>query len=120
MSELELELETDAMTEEELLAHEADGDTCDGWAFNFAAQLEDAVVIDVCLTNNSEHCAVYDRQRDIIIDKTFGQFDIGPDLGAWDGDEHPYAMEFEEVYRWEDRDEFEDYYAGMTHAPYIV
>lgn len=120
MTDDAIECETDAMTEEELVTREADGDTCDGWAFNRAAQLEDAVVLDVLLQNQSEHCVVYDRERDIVIDKTMRQFDLGPDFGAWDGDEHPYAVDYEEVYTWEDRDEFEAYYEDMDAAPYIV
>jgi len=116
----ELELDTDAMTEDELLAHDADGATCNGWAFNFAAQLDDGVVIDVMLENGSAHCAVYDRDRDIVIDKTIGQFDLGPELGAWGGDEHPYALQFEESRVWTSEDEFETFYSDMTGSPYIV
>jgi len=116
----ELEIDTDAMSEDELLAHDADGATCNGWAFNFAAQLDDAVVIDVMLENGSAHCAVYDRGRDIVIDKTIGQFDLGPELGVWDGDEHPYALQFEESRVWGSEDEFEAFYSGVTGSPYIV
>lgn len=116
----ELELDTDAMTEDELLAHEADGSTCNGWAFNFAAQLDDAVVIDVLLENGAAHCAVHDRERDIVIDKTIGQFDLGPELGAWDGDEHPYAADFEEVRTWESEGEFAAFYGDMAGSPFIV
>lgn len=59
------------------------------------------------------HCYVYDRDADVTIDVTLGQFNGCPDAAAWDGDRHPYACEFEEVREWEDYGEFEAHYGAL-------
>jgi hypothetical protein len=125
MPELTTELETDAVNEDTLAKLAAEHDTCNGFAFSFMdASDNDVVVKDgyVDASNAGAHCYVYDRDRDVTLDVTLGQFNGRPDIGAWDGDRHPHVCEFEAVFEWEDRDEFESHYGAMPEAdnPFYV
>jgi hypothetical protein len=115
------EIETDEITGQEVADLKASASTCNGFAFNYLEEHESAVVKDALIRGGDiAHCYVYDRDRDITIDATLGQFNGKPAFGAWDGDEHPYRVEHEEVREWESREAFEDYYADRTGADFIV
>jgi len=114
------EVETDAIDEERLAELNPTADTCNGWSFWYVENVnENAVVKDMFTIFGEEHCAVYDPDLDVTIDMTLGQFDDAPDAGAWDGDQHPYADDIEEVYEWTDKSAFEEHYDGFQ-SPYIV
>ena len=111
-----IELETDAVDESELVEWDGKYDTCNGFAFNFMeASDNDTVVKDgyVDTSDGGAHCYVYDRDRNVTIDVTLGQFDGCPDIGVWDGDNHPHVADWEEVYEWQDREAFEAHYGAM-------
>lgn len=111
-----IELETDAVDEAELEELDAKHNTCNGFAFShMEASDNDVVVKDgfVDTSNAGAHCYVYDRDRDVTIDVTLGQFNGCPDIVAYDGDRHPHVADWEEVYEWESREEFEAHYGAM-------
>lgn len=111
-----IEIETDAVDRTELDDWKTQHKTCNGFAFAYMEQSDNDVVVRDGYMDTSDsgaHCYVYDRDRDVTIDVTLGQFNGCPEIGAWDGDHHPYVDEFEEVYEWEDYDEFEAHYGDM-------
>jgi hypothetical protein len=114
--ELELELETDAVDETELEKMDGEHNTCNGFAFSHMESSDNEVVVKdayVDTSNGGAHCYVYDRDRDVTIDVTIGQFNGCPDIGVWDGDNHPHICDDEEVYEWESRKEFEAHYGAL-------
>jgi len=118
---LELELETDAIDKDQLEDWGGEASTCNGWSFWYIENVnENAVVKDIYSQWGQEHCVVYDPDLDATIDPTLGQFEDAPFAGAWDGEEHPYAMDGEEVYEWTDREEFAEHYSQHPNGPYIV
>ena len=111
-----IELKTDAVDEAELEALAAEHDTCNGFAFSLMESSDNDLVVKdgyVDTSDGGAHCYVYDRDRDVTIDVTLGQFNGCPEIGAWDGDDHPHVCDYEEVYEWESRDEFEAHYGDM-------
>ena len=115
----DIELETDEVDEQELIELAGKHDTCNGFAFNHMESSDNDVVVKDAFVDgprSGAHCYVYDRDRDVTIDVTFRQFEAGPDIGAWDGDRHPHVAEWEEIYEWEDREEFEAHYGAMPEA----
>lgn len=110
------ELKTDAVDMDELETLAAQHNTCNGFAFSYMEESGNDVVVKdgyVDTGNGGAHCYVHDRTRDVTIDVTLGQFNDCPELGAWDGDNHPYVCEWEEVYDWESREEFEAHYSEL-------
>jgi len=117
----EPEIKTDEVAEEDVDELAASANSCNGFAFNYLEANEDVVVKDALIEGGDiAHCYVYDRERDITIDATLGQFDGKPVFGAWDGDHHPYRVEYEGVREWESREAFEEFYANETNADFIV
>lgn len=114
------ELETQAVDMDELDDYITQADTCNGFAFWYAENHEDAVVKDAFVEGGDAHCYVYDAERDVTIDPTLGQFSGKPRAGAWDGDHHPYVAEWEEIREWEDPEAFAEHYSGVTNSPFIV
>lgn len=114
------EIESDAMDADEL--ESLWQKTCNGFAFDYIESHENAVVKDALIEapNESEHCFVFDADLNATIDPTLGQFDGCPDGGVWEGDHHPYAAEFEEIYEWDDRSEFNEHYSqwGEMENPF--
>lgn len=113
------EIDTDEISEQELEALAGNHTTCNGFAFAYLESHENAVVKDGMFQGRQAHCYVYDADKDITIDATIGQFDDGPSVGAWDGDNHPYIDDRDEVYEWESREAFEGHYDG-AHSPFIL
>lgn len=116
-----IEKQTNKVTEEELNEIWRSADTCNAQAFNFQEQSDNDIVVKDALIRGSGigHCFIHDRDRDVVIDACMGQFDQTPDMGAWDGDEHPYAIGGEEVREWESRGAFEEYYDGAPENDFI-
>lgn len=115
------ELKTDDVSEEELKEIHALADTCNGKAFNFMKQSDNDIVVKDALIEGSGigHCFIYDRDRDVVIDACMEQFSVGPVVGAWDGEKHPYAVEHEEVREWESEQEFIEYYENAPENDFI-
>lgn len=115
--ELPIEVDTDELTVDDLIEIQSRApSTCNGFAFLYAEQSDNDVVVKdgfVDGPSSGEHCYVYDRDRDVTIDVCLMQFDAGPDMGAWDGEEHPYTADWEETREWESREEFEDHYGQL-------
>lgn len=117
----QIELETDALDADTLEQYITESHTCNGWSFNYIENVnEDAVVKDVWIEGEDAHCVVYDPDLDCIIDPMLGQFSGLPEGGAWDGEDHPYAADYEDVHEWTDRDEFETHYSQHPNGPFIV
>lgn len=111
-----IELDTDDVDANELDELASQHKTCNGFAFSYLENSDNDVVVKDAFVDGSDggaHCYVYDRDRDVTIDVTLRQFEVGPDLGAWDGDHHPHVAEFEEVFEWESREDFEEHYGAM-------
>jgi hypothetical protein len=121
MSESLIELDTDDVTEAEIDEIHRLADTCNGQAFNFMASSDNDIVVKDALIEGSGigHCFIYDRDRDVTIDACMRQFSVGPEVGAWDGDEHPYAQPHEEVRVWESEDEFKSFYDDAPENDFI-
>lgn len=115
------ELETDAISEEQLEDWAGTASRCNGWSFWYLDNVnEDAVVLDIWVAKHGiAHCVVYDPDLDATIDPTLGQFDGLPDSGAWDGKHHPYHAEEEEIREWTDREAFGEEY-DYCGSPFIV
>jgi hypothetical protein len=114
----ELVTETDEVSTTELDDLELEHDTCNGFAFAYleAHENNDVVVKDAMIEGGGvAHCYVRDRTRGVTIDVTLGQFSVGPDAGAWEGD-HPFRVQGEEVREWTSRDEFEAFYSDSDTA----
>jgi len=110
------EIETDAVDVAELKEWAGKHETCNGFAFSFMEESENEVVVKdgfVDGPNSGAHCYIYDAERDVTIDVTLGQFEDCPDMAAWDGDDHPHVADWEEVYEWGSREEFEEHYGAM-------
>lgn len=90
--------------------------TCNGFAWAYAADHNEAVVKVGEMENGREHCWVYDASLDLTIDPTLGQFD-GMAPGYWEGDEHPHCLE--EWEEWTDKDAFDEHYDAPM-SPFIV
>jgi len=129
--EAQIEVETGKISKTKLVEMATEFNTCNGFSFWYMEQEDtNAVVRDATVLGPSgeQHCYVYDKDRDITIDVCFGQFDEGPDIGAWDGDEHPYIGEWDYLKQWEghhewdSRDEFEAHYSQMpeAHNPFYL
>jgi hypothetical protein len=115
----QIELETDDVTEAELDELATQHDTCNGFAFSYLENSDNDVVVKDAFVDTSDggaHCYVYDRDRDVTIDVTLGQFEGCPDMAAWDGDDHPHVADWEEVFEWESREAFEAHYGAMPEA----
>lgn len=117
-NELIAEIETDALDVDDLVEIGGAHDTCNGFAFAYAEEHENAIVKDAFVdsSNGGAHCFVYDRELDVTIDPMLGQFNGCPDVGAWEGDNHPYACDFEEIREWGSRTEFEAHYGALPEA----
>lgn len=113
------DIQTDAVTENELEVLSGEAATCNGFAFNYLEAHDDHdVVVKDAIVGNSEHCYVYDATLGVTIDPTLGQFEGKPSAGAWDGDVHPH-VEDEEVYEWGAREDFEAHY-DAPNSPFIL
>lgn len=123
MEKINAEIETEAITLEDILALPKSEQSCNGFAFYYIENVNtDAVVKDIYVEagDGNAHCVVYDPDLDVIIDPVMAQFKDLPDVGAWDGDEHPYHDPIEEVREWTDRDEFESFYGDMgVENPFV-
>ncbi|WP_135535361.1 hypothetical protein [Halostella pelagica] len=120
-----LELESDAVGEDELDRLKTQHNTCNGFAFSYMENTDrDVIVKDgyVDTSDGGAHCYVYDRDRDVTIDVTLGQFNGCPEIGVWDGDDHPHVADWEEIREWESRDEFEAHYGDLPERdnPFYV
>lgn len=117
----EVEIKTGKVSEDELEDINTLGGTCNGQAFNFMQESDNDVVVKDALIEGSSigHCFIYDRDRDVVIDACMEQFTVGPMFGAWDGDEHPYAVDFEEVREWESEEEFKAFYDNAPENDFI-
>jgi len=117
-----VEIKTEKVTEDELAEVSGLAETCNGQAFNYMRQSDNDVVVKDVLIEGSGigHCFIYDRDRDVVIDACMRQFSVGPDIGAWDGDTHPYAVDFEEVREWESEDEFVEFYENAPENDFIL
>ena len=120
--EAQIEVEVGSITKDELVDMAGQFDTCNGFAFWYMEREDtNAVVRDATVLggDGGQHCYVYDKDLDATIDVCFGQFNDGPDIGAWDGDEHPYIGEWdylsgwEGMHEWDDREAFEAHYGAM-------
>lgn len=116
----DIELKTEKVTEEELNEIWKLGDTCNGQAFNFQKQSDNDILVKETLIQGSSigHCFIYDRDRDVVIDACMSQFNAGPKVGAWDGDEHPYSAGFE-VREWDSEDEFKEFHEDAPEDDFI-
>ena len=116
-----VEVETDKVTTDELDKLSSLAETCNGQAFNCMAESDNDVVVKDVLIEGSGigHCFVYDKTRDVVLDACMRQFSVGPDMGAWDGDTHPYAVDFEEVREWESEDEFVEFYENAPENDFM-
>jgi len=113
--------QSDAVPPQELLGW-TQHNSCNGFAFDYLERHDDhdVVVRDGLIDGAGvAHCWVVDRTRDVVVDVTLGQFDEGPDVGGWKGDEHPHACQHEEIKEWTDLDAFESHYEGQTHCDFI-
>jgi hypothetical protein len=117
----QIEIDTDDVTEDELDELSKSATTCNGQAFNHMEQSDNDVVVKDVLIEGSPtgHCFVHDRDRDVVMDACMDQFRVGPDAGAWDGDEHPFAQDTEDVREWESREEFEAFYDDAPEDDFI-
>ena len=117
-----VEVKTDKVSTDELAELSSLAGTCNGQAFNYMAESDnDVVVKDVVIEGSGiGHCFVYDKDRDVVLDACMRQFSVGPDMGAWDGDSHPYAVDFEEVREWESEDEFVEFYENAPENDFIL
>jgi len=115
------EIKTDDVSQDELAEISGLADTCNGQAFNHMEQSENDIVVKDAIIEGSGigHCFIYDRDRDVVVDACMAQFDAGPDVGAWDGDTHPYAQTHEEVREWESVEEFEAFYDNAPENDFI-
>ena len=117
----EIEVDTKDVTADELNDIWKLADTCNGQAFNFMEECDNDIVVKDALIEGSGigHCYIYDRDRDVTIDACMSQFSVGPKVGAWDGDEHPYAQTHEEVRVWDSEEEFESFYTDAPEDDFI-
>lgn len=115
------EIKTDRVDIEELDMVSLLADTCNGQAFSFMEQSDNDIVVKDALIEGSAigHCFIHDRDRGVIIDGCMGQFSVGPMMGAWDGESHPYAQEHEEIREWESREEFREFYRNAPENDFI-
>ena len=115
--DLPIEVDTDELTADDLIDIQSQSPrTCNGFAFWYMEQSDNDVVVKDGYIDGpkaGEHCYVYDRDRDLVIDVCMMQFDVGPDMGAWDGEEHPYTADWEETREWEDIEAFEEHYGQL-------
>lgn len=116
-----MELDAESVTDAELAKINNMADTCNGQAFAFMEQSDNDVVVKDSLIRGSGigHCYIYDRDRDVTIDACMRQFTVGPVVGAWEGDGHPYAVEHEETRIWESREEFQAFYEQAPEDDFI-
>jgi hypothetical protein len=120
MENTSLEVATDEMAADELMELADSASTCNGAAWSYVEEHEDAVVCDGFIEGSpTQHCWIHDRERGIVIDPTLGQFDDHAFAGVWDGDEHPHAND-EEVYTWSDREAFVEAYDEGGSGPFIL
>jgi len=119
-NDLPIEVDTDELTVDDLIDMQSRAPrTCNGFAFWYAEESDNDVIVKDAYVDGPQggaHCYVYDRDRDVTIDVCFMQFDVGPDMGAWDGDEHPYTADWEETREWDSREEFESHYSELPEA----
>jgi len=117
----EPEIKTDDVTKDELIEIWQRADTCNGMAFSHQQASDNDIVVKDALIKGSGigHCFIYDRDRDVTIDTCMMQFSTGPAMGAWDGDEHPYRVEHEEVREWESEEEFVEFYEDAPENDFI-
>jgi hypothetical protein len=118
----EIEIRAKDFTESELTEVSTLADTCNGQAFQYQEQSENDIIVKDALIQGSGigHCFIHDRTRDVTIDACMGQFECGPSQGAWDGGEHPYTVDHEEVREWESREEFREFYADAPENDFIL
>ena len=116
-----VEVKTDKVTTDELDELNSLAGTCNGQAFNYMADSDNDVVVKDVLIEGSGigHCFVYDKTRDVVLDACMRQFSVGPDMGAWDGETHPYAVDFEEVREWESEEDFKAFYDDAPENDFI-
>ena len=116
-----VEVKTDKVTTDELDELNSLAGTCNGQAFNYMAESDNDVVVKDVLIEGSGigHCFVYDKTRDVVLDACMRQFSVGPDMGAWDGETHPYAVDFEEVREWESEEDFKAFYDDAPENDFI-
>jgi hypothetical protein len=124
--------EMEAMDDIELTTHDVPADeiarwtqhdTCNGFAFDYleAHDDHDVVVRDALIEGGDvAHCFVVDHTRNVTIDVTLGQFNVGPSIGVWDGTEHPHEVDHEPANEWTSRESFESHYADETHSDFIL
>lgn len=119
--EANIELETNDLTKDELDKIHTLANTCNAQAFKYMEESDNDVVVKDSLIEGSgiSHCYIHDRDRDVVIDACMGQFSVGPHVGAWDGETHPYAVEFEETREWESVDEFKAFYEDAPENDFI-
>jgi len=117
---MEADIQTDLVSEERLADWSTEFPTCNGFAFWYVETHENAEVRDAVMQNGEFHCYVYDGDLGVTIDPKMGQFDGFPDVGAYDGDEHPYADEREEIRAWTSREEFAEHYSAAPQSPFYV
>ena len=116
-----VEVETGKVTTDELDKLNSLAGTCNGQAFNYMAESDNDVVVKDVLIEGSGigHCFVYDKTRDVVLDACMRQFSVGPDMGAWDGETHPYAVDFEEVREWQSEEDFKAFYDDAPENDFI-
>ena len=116
-----VEVQTDKVTTDELDKLNSLAGTCNGQAFNYMAESDNDVVVKDVLIEGSGigHCFVYDKTRDVVLDACMRQFSVGPDMGAWDGETHPYAVDFEEVREWQSEEDFKAFYDDAPENDFI-
>ena len=116
-----VEVQTDKVTTDELDKLNSLAGACNGQAFNYMAESDNDVVVKDVLIEGSGigHCFVYDKTRDVVLDACMRQFSVGPDMGAWDGETHPYAVDFEEVREWQSEEDFKAFYDDAPENDFI-